>query len=330
MKVITAVLITISAISSKVFSQPYPKKDILKKMKAKDLVWGEYYGEDVVLAKMKSTKKWGLYSVYQGMDIDDFSFEEFVPPLFDSLNFFQLEDRFQIVKQKDKYGILLHPDEVPVTPYQVKCKHEKLIHKKVDGEDYVLFQKDEKWGLIDWFDQFVIVDPIFETPDEVPLIHIERSMMDIYRTAKKSLEADLIIFDPNNGDGGLKARHKETKKWGMYQFIGDEQKELIPMHYDSLNFYPFNGKYTTVYSKGKVGVYLSYWSYDEESKQTVECKYDDYKRYNADGVSKLAMNKNGKWGWVDWLTGEEKSEFKYESPDDLPYPHYKQNYWFDD
>ncbi len=150
--------------------------------------------------------------------------------------------------------------------------------------------------------------------------------------SKKKLNADLIIFDPNNGDGALKARNKDTKKWGMYQFldINMEEKELIPMQYDNLNFFSFNGKYTAVYNDGKVGFYLSYWSYDDQTKQTVACKYEDYKRFDADGVSKLAVKKNGKWGWVDWLTGIEKSEFIYNSTDDLPYPHYKQNYWFDD
>jgi hypothetical protein len=57
---------------------------------------------------------------------------------------------------------------------------------------------------------------------------------------------------------------------------------------------------------------------------TVPCVYEDYKRYTADGVPKLAMKKDGKWGWVNWLTGQPMSEFNYETPDDLPYPHYKQ------
>ncbi len=155
-------------------------------------------------------------------------------------------------------------------------------------------------------------------------------MVETFKLAKTKFKADLVIFDPNNGDGALKARSKKTKKWGMYQFMDVEEKELIPMQYDSLNFYPFNGKYTAIYNNGKVGFYLSYWSYDKQAKQTVACKYEDYKRFDADGVSKLAVKKNGKWGWVDWLTGEEKSEFIYDSTDDLPYPHYKQNYWFDE
>ena len=314
------------------FSQEISQKEIRKKMKAKEIILGYNYGEEMVLAKMKNTKKWGLYNVFSGMDIEDFSFEEVISPKFDSLSFFEPEARFQIVKQKDKYGVLLLPFEIEDAADRVNCKFDKIIHKKVDVEDYVLIKEGGKWGLIDWFEGFYIVDPIFDTPEEVPLIKMESWMVETFKLAKTKLNADLVIFDPNNGDGALKARNKKTKKWGMYQFLdmNMEEKELIPMQYDSLNFYPFNGKYTAVYNNEKVGFYLSYWSYDKQAKETVACKYDDYKRFDADGVSKLAVKKNGKWGWVDWLTGEEKSEFIYNSTDDLPYPHYKQNYWFDD
>ena len=297
-----------------------------------EIVFNDYHAEKMVLAKMKNTRKWGLYSIYSGMEIDDFSYEEVIAPKFDSLSFFGTWDRFQIVKQKDKYGVLLLPYEIEDAADRVNCKFDKIIHKKVDGEDYILIKESDKWGLIDWFEGFYIVDPIFDTPEEVPLIKMESWMVETFKLAKTKLNADLVIFDPNNGDGALKARSKKTKKWGMYQFLdmNMEVKELIPMQYDSLNFYPFNGKYTAVYNNGKVGFYLSYWSYDEQAKQTVACTYEDYKRFDSDGVSKLAVKKNGKWGWVDWLTGEEKSEFIYPSTDDLPYPHYKQNYWFDE
>tara|TARA_R110002126_G_scaffold281512_2_gene429340 strand:+ start:7218 stop:8213 length:996 start_codon:yes stop_codon:yes gene_type:complete len=329
-RIILTHLITLATITC--FSQEISQKEIRKKMKAKEVIFGDNYGEEMVLAKMKSTKKWGLYSIYTGMGIEDFSFKEVIAPKFDSLSFFEPEARFQIVKQKDTYGILLLPSEIEDAADRVHCKFDKIIHKNVEGEDFILIKENDKWGLIDWFDGFYIVDPIFDTSEEVPLVNMERWMVETFKLAKTKLNADLVIFDPNNGDGALKARSKKTKKWGMYQFLdmNREEKELIPMQYDSLSFYPFNEKYTAVYNNGKVGFYLSYWSYNKQAKQTVACNYEDYKRFDAEGVSKLAVKKNGKWGWVDWLTGEEKSEFIYESTDDLPYPHYKQNYWFDD
>ncbi len=143
----------------------------------------------------------------------------------------------------------------------------------------------------------------------------------------KKLKADTIAMDMGNEDGVFKARNKKTKKWGMYQWMyeGLNTKELIPMMYDSVRYIPFNGSFTAVYNNGKVGFYLSAWSYDS-ARQTVPCLYEDYQRFTItkDMSTKtyLAVKKNGKWGWVDWLTGEEKTEFVYDTKDDLPHPNY--------
>ena len=143
----------------------------------------------------------------------------------------------------------------------------------------------------------------------------------------KKFNADRIELDEGNGDGVFKARSKKTKKWGMYQWLyeGLETKELIPMEYDSVNYIPFNGAFTSVYKKGKVGFYLSAWSY-EEAKLSVPCLYDNYQRFNVNNMTYLAVMKNGKWGWVDWLTGEEKSDFIYNSKEDITTPNFEQNY----
>jgi hypothetical protein len=150
----------------------------------------------------------------------------------------------------------------------------------------------------------------------------------------KKLNADSIVSDPGNGDGAFKARHKKTKKWGMYQF----ENEMIPMQYDSLQFFPFNGNFTAVYNGGKVGIYLCEWSFNDKAKQTVSCEYENYKRisverdteWGTEQFTYLAMQKNSLWGWVDWLSGEEKSSFTYKTIKELPYPNYKQDKWFED
>lgn len=144
---------------------------------------------------------------------------------------------------------------------------------------------------------------------------------------KKALSADVIEMDAGNEDGVFKARNKRSKKWGMFQWMyeGTNTTELIPMEYDSLKYFPFNGAFTAVYNDGKTGFYLSAWSYDN-ARQTVPCLYDDYQRFNADGSVYLAVSKDGKWGWVDWFTGEEKSEFTSDTKEDLPYPDFEQKY----
>lgn len=146
---------------------------------------------------------------------------------------------------------------------------------------------------------------------------------------KKKLKADILEMDGGNGDGVFRARNKKTQKWGLYQYTysGTEVEVLIPPAYDSLRFIPFNGNFTVVYLGGKAGIYLSKWTYGDDAKQTVECLYEDYQRFSVEnGMTYLAMKKNGQWGWVNWYTGEEKSEFKYADKDDLPYPYFKQEY----
>ena len=87
-------------------------------------------------------------------------------------------------------------------------------------------------------------------------------------------------MDSGNGDGVFKARSRATHKWGMYQwrFKGNKVKEMIPMTYDRVDYFPFNGEFTAVYNNGKLGIYLCEWSFDKDAKQTVDCKYDGYKR----------------------------------------------------
>ncbi|MGV6862430.1 MAG: hypothetical protein ACWA41_11700 [Putridiphycobacter sp.] len=148
------------------------------------------------------------------------------------------------------------------------------------------------------------------------------------KNVQKILKADKIKMDEGNGDGVFLARSKKTKKWGMFQYISEKEiVELIPMAYDKINYFPFNGAFTAVYLNGKVGFYTSYWSYGDKAKQTVKCLYEDYQRFNVDNQTYLAVKKNGKWGWVDWFTGEEKSEFIYDQKEDLPRPKFDQKSW---
>ena len=143
----------------------------------------------------------------------------------------------------------------------------------------------------------------------------------------KKLKADKIEIDENNGDGVFKARNKQSKKWGMYQwtFEGVNVKELIPMEYDSVQYIPFNGAFTAVYKAGYVGFYLSAWSF-VDARQTVPCLYEDYQRYTINQRTYLAVKKNGLWGWVDWLTGDEKSAFFFETKEELTTPNFEQKY----
>jgi len=265
------------------------------------------------------------------LDKFEINFEEVVAPQFDSISWFKDIEPFIIVKKNKKYGILMNPYEIHDAVERTNCIYDAVMVKEVKGRFYTLIKQNEKWGLVDWFENIVLVDPSFKNPEDVPLIWIESWAIETFKESKQKLKADILIFDEGNGDNVFKARNKDSKKWGMYQSLGSEKlTTLIPANYDSISFFSFNGKYTAVFQNEKVGFYLSYWSYGKKAKQTVPCIYENYKRVDADGVPKLAVKKNGKWGWIDWLTGQEKSEFKYETTKDLPYPYFKQEIWFEE
>jgi hypothetical protein len=195
-----------------------------------------------------------------------------------------------------------------------------------------------KWGIYDWFKQVFLIECEYASVNDLPKTassfvfdKYTAEIFEAFNNKKNFENIDVIDMDNNNGDGLFKARSKESKKWGLYQNLGDEIVEAIPMKYDSIYHFPWNGNFTAVFNDSKVGFYLSYWTYGSDAKQSVLCIYEDYKRYITDDqVPKLAVQKDGKWGWVDWLTGEEKSEFKYDTPEDLPYPSYSQEMWLEE
>jgi hypothetical protein len=313
-------------------AQQVSVKQILKYMKAKDMEWVDEE-DNLAKVKMKSTKKWGIYRVDASVFLgeEEIDYEEIIAPKFDSIGWFKDMQPFTIVKNNNKYGILLNPYEITNASEKVKCRYDAIKIIEKDERYYALVRDGKKWGLVDWFENIYLVDPSFESPEEVPLVWVEPWAIDIFLKSKNKLGADILVFDEGNGDGVFKARDKITKKWGMYQsWEAGNIITAIPAKYDSINFFPFNGMYTAVYNEGKVGIYLSYWAYGSKAKQTVSCIYDNYKRFDADGIPKLAVQKNGKWGWIDWLTGEEKSEFIFETTKDLPYPHFQQDIWIED
>lgn len=298
-------------------------RDFLRQLKAKEVQWGPESCGDQAMVRPRGSKRWGLFVLDYGEN-QVFGIDTLLPPAYDSIGFFCDLDRFVFVKKDGKYGLFLLPSEVHDAAERIDCRFDALQHILEDGEDYVKAKQGKGWGLLDWFTQTWLIEPVYAQAEEVPLVYFDSWMQSILPEIKSGVDADLVFFDGGNGDGVFKARHKVTGKWGMFQYGGTEIQTLIPMEYDSLRFFPFNGMYTAVYKGGNVGIYLSYWSYGADAHQTLPCAYEDYKRFSADGVSKLAMKKNGKWGWVDWLHGTEKSEFRYETTDDLPYPYFKQ------
>jgi len=122
----------------------------------------------------------------------------------------------------------------------------------------------------------------------------------------RKFKADTLVLDEQNGDGAFKLRHKRSQKWGLYQWLyrGLMTRELIPMTYDSLEFIGINRPFTIVYQKGKHGVYLSGWNF-ENARESVPCIYEDSKIFIDGNRTCLAVKEAGDWFWINWETGQE-------------------------
>ena len=140
----------------------------------------------------------------------------------------------------------------------------------------------------------------------------------------KKINASTYRPDGKNGDGVMLAKSKKTKKWGMYQAWNEKNiTEMIPAVYDSIDFFEVNAPLTGVWKKGKVGIYLSPWTF-EKGRQSVECLYDAYQVFYKE-TAYLAVRKDKYWAWIDWMNGELKTDFIYQmDKGQLPPPNYKQ------
>lgn len=242
------------------------------------------------------------------------------------------------VTLKKKTGIIIQYGDTYDTYYLDAKDFFQIMDWEQNKGTHVPVQNNDKWGIYDWYHQkyifdceYVSLEALPKTTDPFGFNDYSTEIFNAFTSDSEKEDIDTIDLDGTNGDGLFKARSAKTHKWGLYQYLGDRIVEAIPMKYDALHHFPWNGNYTAVYNDGKVGFYLSYWSYDDDAKQSVPCIYEDYKRYTTEGqIPRLAVKKEGKWGWIDWLTGEAKSEFTYETPDDLPYPQYEQKRWLDE
>ncbi len=291
---------------------------IEKELGGRDFSW---VNEEANVFKLRKrwTKRWGLFHYYSDP-------AQLLAMEYDSVSFMKDMEPFSIVKKDGKYGRYLLPFEVIDAAERIHCVYDNLALREKDHEYYLLAQKNGKWALLDWFDEFEITPYEYDNPDQVPLYTVSEWDKESIRQIRKILNADIVEMDPYNGDDALRARNKETKLYGMYQYVSDTPTVLIPAQYDSLDFFHWNGKVTAVYKDGKVGFYTCAWTYDDEAKQTVACQFDDFEFVvkESQGPRYLAVKQNGKWAWWDWFNNKVKSEWYEGDREDLPYPYYTQ------
>jgi len=202
-------------------------------------------------------------------------------------------------------------------------------------------QRKNKWGLYDWLKQEFVLKCDFGSMESLPQTSHPDGFSDSYSLElyqsfskkHKDYQIDKINIMEDEWGSTFSARNGKTQKWGVYEAFDDEFKTLIPMEYDSIAGYSYEFPFTTVYQNGKGGIYLTIapildcgGDY-QDLRQSVQCFYDEFRVFYGDGnTPKLAAKKDHKWGWIDWLNGEQKSEFKYDSFEDLPKPKYEQKW----
>lgn len=334
---ILVVLLICSAFTGK--AQELTDKQICNLMKADSLIWDNQYGQEARV-KITKTGKWGLFEINKFVDLspgslEEFEYKEIVPAKFDSLGSFNDYGMYTVVKNNNKYGILLNPGEVglKLAMKEVNCIYDdlKIISASKYGEnfEYILVNKKGKWGIIEEQTGTYIIAPLFENRNDVPLAHLNSYDLEDLKFVKKKLKADVVVFH-SNGDKLLKARIKKTGKWGLYFLSGSDKIETrIPANFDDINL-EAETPFIDVYTKGKVGIYVLEYNFSGQSEQTVLCDFDDFKviekTYKSTKLPYLALKRDGKWAWVNWLTGTYGTEFAYDSPENLPNPTFEQKF----
>lgn len=289
-----------------------------------------FQNEIIYLIKDLDTKKWGAFQTFEfeiwGAEGEVFMHSELrriIEPKFDSITTFEGADFF-VVQEDNHFGICFPAAEEVFQ--RVDCVYDEIVFKTLGNVTGIIGSIKGKFGQINVLGENDPTLFTYSSVEEVPLNDYRNPYEARLKVlAMSGLNADRVEMDPINGDGIFRARNKSSKKWGMYQSIDSEViKEMIPCAYDSIGFFAWNGDYVVVYNAGKMGLYLSPWAYNEYAKQSVPCIYDEYQWFEADGRPRLACKRDNKWGWVNWFTGKEETEFVYNTAKQIPYPTYHQ------
>ncbi|QNL22876.1 hypothetical protein HZR84_13315 [Hyphobacterium sp. CCMP332] len=294
-------------------SDPELIEDFLKSVKAEAIEFSPF--DETYILKDKEDK-WHLYSDLQ---------EKMTQRGYDSLGFVTPDVPYTVVKNLNKYGILKSPFKYENTESEVRFIFNDIKSVEKDGKKYLIGKRGRKWAQIDWYTGV----------NYTPYIHLDYRKMDYKELSREELEFikavrrkkgfDFVEFDRVNGNDIFIARQGRLRKWGMYKGKDvNNLTQLIPNEFDSLEYFPSNNTFTPVYLGGKVGFYTMV---DNEVKKLTATEYEAFKRVEINDFEYLAVQKQGRWGWMDWFTGEIKVNSISPEFDKLPTPDWKSKYY---
>lgn len=198
-------------------------------------------------------------------------FKEAVPPIYDKLNYdlsnvnYNSETGFILACKDGKYGILMIKEDTIVT--LIECIYDSIEYFTNETSAEILNER--------YFIGKREIDGIVQG--------------EIFNLGGK-------IVDRFNGDLTLKFAHRDTFAYsdsGSYYYNKITIKHLNCVNcYDRI--YELRGRYLTVKSDGKYGVYDT-----SEGREIIPCKYDNWPPEFEKPEDIVPVHINGKFGFID-------------------------------
>lgn len=107
---------------------------------------------------------------------------------------------------------------------RIDCRFDALQHMQEDGEDYVKAKQGNAWGLLDWFTQTWLIEPVYAQAEEVPLVYFDSWMQSILPEIKSALEADLVFLTEATETVCLKQGIKSPESGGCFNMEDQKYK----------------------------------------------------------------------------------------------------------
>lgn len=187
--IISLLLLLINGLA---FSQDENSEKIIKKLlDTKEIVWDDFNQDGVFKAKNKKTGKWGMYQyLFEGKRP-----KTLVRMKYDSLGFYSFSSSYTIVKNKNKYGVILSPwnDEVKARS-SVKCIYQKINYVE-SGYGMLAAKGNDLWGYIDHKSGDTLIPFVHHTFSDLPTPNRA-----FFKNPMKNYPAELlkIINDPES------------------------------------------------------------------------------------------------------------------------------------
>ena len=216
-------------------------------------------------------------------------------------------DRTFVVIKDGKYGLLFPGFKEALPPIYDKLDY-NLHHVDYSSETgFIYANKDGKYGILMIKDETIVtlIECIYDSIEYFTNETSAEILNERYFIGKREIDGIVQgeifnlggkIVDRFNGDLTLKFAHRDTFAYsdsGSYYYNKITIKHLNCVNcYDRI--YELRGRYLTVKSDGKYGVYDT-----SEGREIIPCKYDNWPSEFEKPEDIVPVHINGKFGFID-------------------------------